>query len=349
MKDKIKSWLKEKVESLCRKLENNILSNKSLKCKVVLGPVRSRRLGNVLGVNNIKQKACSYNCIYCPSGKTSCCSVCTNYCLSPYELYLSVRKKLEEIEQSGKEIEYIVFAGSGEPTLDSSLSKEISLLREFGYKIAVFTNASLLWNNNIQENLMFADYVSVKIDTALEETWLKINRPHRKLDYNVILSGIKQFSKNFKGTLTTETTFIKNLNDNVDEIEELSKYFKEIKSDRFYFSTPIYPTESNYDVYPAEEIMQQLSEVIKKKIPNSFMLCCPEKDEFFATDDFENELLGLLSLHPINKDAVKNYIKDDQESKMLNKLLKNNSIKEVIHNNKRFYAIENQLQTITNL
>ena len=169
MNNQLSTWFRSKLESIRAKIEKSILSNKSLKCKVVFRPVRSRRLGLVLGVNNVKPNVCSYDCIYCPSGKTSCCSICTNNCLSPYELHLSVKNKLEEINKSGKKIDYILFTGSGDPALDSSLSKEISILREFGYKIAVFTNSSLLWNEYIQENLMFVDYVSLKIDTVSEK------------------------------------------------------------------------------------------------------------------------------------------------------------------------------------
>lgn len=58
---------------------------------------------------------------------------------------------------------------------------------------------------------MYADYVSLKVDTVNEETWLKINRPHQRLRYNLILSGIEQFSKRYKGKLTTETMLIKTL------------------------------------------------------------------------------------------------------------------------------------------
>lgn len=339
MENKVKSWFSQKAGSFCELLERNILSNKSLKCKVVYGPVRSRRLGYVLGINNVKPKVCSYNCIYCPSGKTTCCSICTNYCLSPYELHLSVRKKLGEIEKSGKKIDYILFAGSGAPTLDSSLSKEISLLREFGYKIAVFTNSSLLWGDNIQEELMFADYVSLKIDTVNEETWQKMNRPHRRLDYNLILEGIEQFSKRFQGTLTTETTLIKNFNDNAGEIEELSKFLNKLKHQASYFMTPMYPPAESYAVSPDAETLQQLSILIKEKVKNSVLLCCPETEEFFATDDFENELLGLLALHPVSVDAVKHFIKGNGESKILNNLIENFSIKEVMHNGKNFYAL----------
>ena len=188
----IKRWIKKKIETLCAKLEKSILSNKSLKCKVVFGPVRSRRLGYILGINNIKPNICSYNCIYCPSGSKTCCSICKNNCLSPYELHFSVKNKLSEIKKLKKNIDYIAFTGSGEPALDTELSNEIKILRDFGYKIAVFTNASLIWNEHIQENLLFADYVSVKIDTVNPETWLRINNPHKRLRYDLILEGIRQ-------------------------------------------------------------------------------------------------------------------------------------------------------------
>jgi len=37
---------------------------------IVFGPVRSRRLGRSLGVNNIPPKMCSYWCAYCQLGRT---------------------------------------------------------------------------------------------------------------------------------------------------------------------------------------------------------------------------------------------------------------------------------------
>lgn len=333
------SWFRQITEAFFLKLERNILSNKSLKCKVVYGPVRSRRLGYVIGINNIKPKVCSYNCIYCPSGKTSCCSICTNYCLSPYELHLSVKNKLKELKENHKKIDYIVFAGSGAPTLDSSLSKEILLLREFGYKIAVFTNSSLVWGDNIQEELMFADYVSLKIDTVNEATWQKLNRPHRRLDYDLILDGISEFAKRFKGTLTTETMLIKGFNDNESEIDELSKFLNKLNHSASYFMTPMYPSAENFAVSPDDETLKQLAVIIKEKVANSVLLCCSETEEFFATNDFENELLGLLSIHPVSKEAIDNYTKNPSDIDKLENLLKNNLVEILNHNGKEFFAL----------
>lgn len=36
----------------------------------IFGPVPSRRLGQSLGVNNVKAKTCSYACVYCQLGIT---------------------------------------------------------------------------------------------------------------------------------------------------------------------------------------------------------------------------------------------------------------------------------------
>lgn len=339
MKNRFYTSFRKKIETLCTKLESSILSNKKLKCKVVYGPVRSRRVGLVLGINNVKPGVCSYNCIYCSGGQKSCCSICTNNCLSPYELYVSVKNKLDEIKKMGKQIDYILFAGSGDPAMDTSLSQEIQLLREFDYKIAVFTNSALLWNENIQENLMFADYVSLKIDTVNEETWIKINRPHERLKYDLILKGIEQFSKKFRGKLTTETMLIKNFNDNENEIKQLGNFLSTLNRNASYFMTPIYPPAENYAVSPDEEKLKNLSEIIKVNIPKSMMLCCPDKEEFFTTDDFENELLGLLELHPVNAESVASFARANDKIGYLQGLLTNKLIEKSIFSNKKYFKL----------
>ena len=39
---------------------------------LVFGPVPSRRLGRSLGINNLPGKTCSYACVYCQVGPTTC-------------------------------------------------------------------------------------------------------------------------------------------------------------------------------------------------------------------------------------------------------------------------------------
>ncbi len=338
----MKIIFKRQLENLCNWLRKYILSDKSLKCKVVYGPIRSRRLGMVLGVNNVRRNLCPYDCIYCPNGGTSCCSICSTHCLSPYELFFAVKNKIDEIDKKGKKIDYILFAGQGDPALDLNLPQEISILREFGYKIAVFTSSALLYNENIRENLMFADYVSLKLDTLNEDTWLKINRPHQRLKYNLILDGIEKFARSFRGKLVTETTFVKGFNDNEAEIEGLSVFLNKLDLDTSYFTIPIYPPNEKYAVSPDDDTLKKLSEKITSLIPNSTLLCCPKEDEFYITDNFEEELLGLLEIHPVNEEAVFKLAEVSSNFEKLNKMILDKIIKTDQYNGKNYYSLVNQ-------
>jgi hypothetical protein len=91
---RIKTGIRGIIDTLCEKLECSIIKHPSSKEKFVFGPVPSRRLGYSLGVNTIKRKICTYNCIYCQGGQTTCCSTERNCCLSPYELYFLSEGKL---------------------------------------------------------------------------------------------------------------------------------------------------------------------------------------------------------------------------------------------------------------
>jgi len=260
---------------------------------------------------------------------------------------MAVRTKLEELEKSGKSVKYLVINGRGEPTLDSGLSKTIQLLREFGLKIAVFTNSSLIWDNNVQQNLMCADYVSLKLDTVIEDTWYKINRPPRRLDFNAILNGIKEFSEKYQGHLSTATTFIKDMNDNQFEINALADFLKEVKCESSCFMTPRYPASDKNAESPDEEKLQQLQSLLKERIINPLLLCCPENEVFDVTGDFEDEFLGLLSIHPIQVSAVRNYIRSDEDLEKLKNLIEENFIKEIIQDDKKYYAIEDKKRTVS--
>ena len=342
MENQIGKWINKKLEHFSGKLEENVLSDKNLRCRVVYGPVKSRRLGTVLGINNIKPKVCSYNCMYCSSGETTCVSCCSDFCFSPYELYISVSKKLEELCKAGKKVDYIAFSGSGEPTLDKELSKEILLLHQFGIKIAVFTNSSLIWNPRIQENLSFADYVSVKIDTVKEDLWLKINRPHKRIDYDSVLNGIKSFADNFKGVLTTETMLIKGINDNNDEIISTGKYLNSLKYSVSYFNIPFYPLTKECNNCPDEENLKSLAPVIKANVNNSVLLCCPENNEFYTTSDFSDELIGMLTMHPLKSEDVRDYLRINGSTDLLDVLFSKGIVKEINFHDKNYLLLNSK-------
>jgi len=85
------------------------------------------------------------------------------------EVVKSVKTKVTQAEEKGELIDYVTFIPDGEPTLDIDLGREIDLVRELGIKIAVISNASLIWKEDVRDELSRADWVSLKIDAVCED------------------------------------------------------------------------------------------------------------------------------------------------------------------------------------
>jgi len=122
--------------------------------EITFGPVPSRRLGRSLGVNNIPPKICSYSCVYCQVGSTSHREIKPHTFFHPKEILQQVEKRIDSLRSQGERIDYLTFVPEGEPTLDSNLEEAIELLRPFGLKIAVISNASLLWQPTVRQALL---------------------------------------------------------------------------------------------------------------------------------------------------------------------------------------------------
>ena len=207
----------------------------------VFGPVPSRRLGQSLGINNIPLKTCSYSCTYCQIGSTNNMQITRNSFFKPDTLIRKVENKINALKKAKKQIDYITFVPDGEPTLDVNLGLEIRLLKQFGIKIAVITNSSLLWMDSVKEDLMDADWISLKIDTLNSEIWHKIDRPHGCLNIKKILTGIIDFASSFKATLVTETMILKNQNDSKECINNIGILLSHIYTASSYLLTPTRP------------------------------------------------------------------------------------------------------------
>lgn len=328
----------KKIKAVCDDVKKGIFSNPACDANAVFGPVPSRRLGRSLGINNLKSKTCTYDCIYCQVGQTTCLTAGRDTCLNPYELFCLVKKKIASLVGQDIRIDYISFVPNGEPTLDFDLSREIDVLREFGYPIAVFTNSSLLWNDDVKEDLLFADYVSVKIDTVNEATWNAINRPHARLRFQSILTGVNDFSKSFGGILTTETMLVKNVNDTLDEARALGEYLSGLRKGKSYFAIPVRPPAESFAVAPDPSTLSGLSSFVRETIADSEMLCSPEGDDFEGAGSIEEVLLGILSVHPMNEETIQSFIRRrGGTADTLRRMLGKSIIREVNFEGRAFY------------
>ena len=275
---------------------------------IIFGPIPSRRLGRSLGINNIPPKVCSYSCIYCQVGATESMSITRKEFYSTDNILEEVSEKVSHLQMSGEKIDYLTFVPDGEPTLDINLGKTIERLKTFGIKIAVITNSSLMMDENVRKDLMKADWVSVKIDSGYEDIWRKINRPHGLLNLHEIFQGIEQFASSFQGVLVTETMLVKGINDNLCSLNKTAQIISEINPCKSYILVPTRPPAQSLVKSPTEESLNMAYQIYSSLIDDVELIVHDEGSDFSYSSDAEKELLSILAVHPMRKDAVNNFL-----------------------------------------
>ncbi len=305
---------------------------------IAFGPIPSRRLGRSLGINNIPPKVCSYSCVYCQVGLTTHISVERQEFYSPMIIYTEAKDRLKELKANKERIDYISFVPDGEPTLDENLYETIQLLQDFGIKIAVFTNSSLIWKKEIQSALNLADYVSVKIDALDETTWKQINHPSLSLNLNKILDGILDFKENYNGTLVTETMLIDGMNDNEDELIKIAHFIVKVDPEIAYLTVPTRPTPLKNIHSPERVKTKNAYRILKSIFNNTELLDEYEGNQFSVSSKTEENLISIMAVHPMRKEAVEEYLKKSSSTwNTVKKLVEEQKIKELNYNGYTFY------------
>ena len=305
---------------------------------IVFGPIPSRRLGKSLGINNIPPKVCSYSCVYCQLGNTDYMSLKRREFFSPEMIFNEAAEKVEQLKKKAEKIDYITFVPDGEPTIDINLGKTIEKLKKLEIKIAVISNASLIWIKEVQNDLHQADWVSLKIDSAFEKIWKKINRPQGILKLKKIIQGIEEFASCFKGILATETMLVKDLNENLDSVIKTAELIKYINPEKAYILAPTRPPSEDWVRIPDEHELNAAYQVFRDLNIDTELLIQNEGSEFTYTSNVENELLSILAVHPMRKDAIDEYIKKaNANNSLILSLIESKAIREVQYDNNIYY------------
>jgi wyosine [tRNA(Phe)-imidazoG37] synthetase (radical SAM superfamily) len=203
----------------------------------IFGPVPSRRLGLSLGIDLVPVKTCSYDCLYCQVGRT------TGKILDP-EAFVPVRTITEELEEKLEKIapDTITLSGSGEPTLYSPMAQLISSIKQItDIRIAILTNGSLFWNEEVRAGVLEAQIIAPTLSTVFEETYRAIHRPHADIELGMIIEGLKALRRDFRGFIFLEVVLLAGFNDSAREIEGLKQVIEEISPDRIQLNTVVRP------------------------------------------------------------------------------------------------------------
>jgi len=310
----------------------------SQKRMIAFGPVPSRRLGRSLGINHIPPKHCTYSCIYCQLGRTNNMRVDRCRFFDPMEVFNKVERKVQAANRKGELIDFLTFVADGEPSLDINLGREIEMLKKLNKKIAVISNASLIWREDVREELGKADWVSLKVDSVNKEIWRKIDRPHGSIELDKILEGIREFSGSFGGELVTETMLVRNLNDHGEEIERIADFIVEIGPHKSYLSIPTRPPAEQRALPPDEPAINMAFQIFKQKGIKVEYLIGYEGNEFAFTGSPEEDILGITSVHPMREDALGEFLKKAGSPwHIVAKMIDEGKLIELRYGNDKFY------------
>jgi wyosine [tRNA(Phe)-imidazoG37] synthetase (radical SAM superfamily) len=214
----------------------------------VYGPVPSRRLGRSLGIDLVPFKVCTYDCIYCQLGRT------TDLTLErkAYVATEDIMAELAPMWAAADQPDVISLAGSGEPTLNSAIGDVIrSIKQQTDIPVAILTNGSLLWMEEVQEALLAADLVLPSLDAGDDGLFQKINRPHPALSFEQMVDGLAAFTRRFTGKVWLEVLLLAGMTGTAREVEKIAAHVNRIHPERVQLNTVCRP--------PAETFATSLS------------------------------------------------------------------------------------------
>lgn len=289
--------------------------------KVIFGPINSRRFKKSLGIDlSPNEKCCNFDCLYCELGKAKIKH--KNEANLSVEYIISELKKALDIH---KDLDYISISANGEPTLYPNLKElvlEINKIKK-NAKSLILSNASTIFDENIQKALLELDAVKLSLDSVNEKVFRKIDRSN--IDLSKIIQGIINFSNIYKGELVLECLVLEGINDNKEDFIALNEILKNIKASRLDLGTIDRP--SDYDVKAVNfEKLRELASLLTNINVNIISRTINEK--------IYDDLLKTLELRPLSEDEI-----SINDKELLKELLEKNIVKLAKINDINFYKL----------
>ena len=307
---------------------------------IVFGPVPSRRLGRSLGINNIPPKSCSYSCVYCQAGRTDRLSAERRSFFPPGAVIAAVEARLEVCRHAGEQVDYASFVPDGEPTLDVALGDEIRGVKALQVRVAVITNGSLLWRDDVRADLAAADWVSVKVDAVEMEAWRRINRPARSLDLGRVLDGVSLFAANRTAILVSETMLVAGVNDDDRSLRATASFLSALRPATAYISAPIRPPAEASASVPPVATLDRARRIFSDAGLKVGLLVENEAGAFAAAEDARGGLLAIIAVHPMSEAAVREYLaRANADWSVVDRLVSTGQAVVLEHRGQLFFAL----------
>jgi wyosine [tRNA(Phe)-imidazoG37] synthetase (radical SAM superfamily) len=263
----------------------------------IFGPVPSRRLGRSLGVDLVPYKTCSYDCIYCQLGRTTRKTIERKEWVPIDEMIASLRDRLSASP------DHVTLSGSGEPTLHCRIGEVIDRIKGMtDVPVAVLTNGSLLWQEEVRRQLLNADVVIPSLDAANDAVFRRVNRPHDGISFEEMVLGLLSFRQEFRGELWLEVFLLAGSTAADAHVASLAEIARQIGPSRIQLNTVTRPAVESFAVAVSEPRMQELARRFDPPAEVIGRFCHPTQAPETAGN--REHVLDLLRRRPCTLDDV---------------------------------------------
>jgi len=201
----------------------------------VYGPVASWRYGRSLGIDPIGPvSTCSFDCVYCQLGEIEDKT-------RDRRIFVATSRILRDLQDFAVDsVDVISLSGSGEPTLALNLGEIVAAIKaDTGKPVVVLTNASLLGDAGVRQELALADFVAAKVDAVGDERLRRVDRPVDGIGFAEIRRGLLSFRREYRGRLAVQTMLLGRWPDR--EQADYIAFINELAPDEIQLCAPTRP------------------------------------------------------------------------------------------------------------
>ena len=283
--------------------------------RYIFGPVASRRLGISLGVDLVKPKCCTLDCVYCEAGKT------TDLTLSRRE-YVPVDAVIAELDRflaARPTLDYITFSGAGEPTLNSRIGDVIRFVKQHypAYKLCLLTNGTLLGDAALRREIDGVDLFVPNFDASNDGELAVINRPAPGVTVETLAEGIRALCREQPGKVVLELFIVPGVNDSDASIARFVAYIRSFAVAKVQLNTLDRPGCVDWikpsDAANTRRFIAALDGVAPVEAVGRFRYKSPELCRALATDEFDAGVLALIARRPATLEDLVQMLEADPE------------------------------------
>lgn len=222
----------------------------------VFGPVPSRRLGRSLGIDLTPLKTCTLDCIFCQLGRTTRKTL-TRAATVPVA---AVTAEIASWLQAGGKADTLTLAGSGEPTLHTGFGEVLQFVRAHSdIRTALLSNGTLFTLPEVREAARHASIVKLSLSAWDQESFGRVNRPHRDLVFAEMVKGFQRFRDSYQGKLWIEVFLVWGTNSVLHDVERIAAHVNALAADEVHLNTAVRPPAESFAFAMPQKQMARLT------------------------------------------------------------------------------------------